>query len=60
MSLLPVRVNLLIAGRSVTVTTRMSPWRSSFTSSKKPVLYSARIDSDTPAEVTWSPRSIGR
>ena len=60
MSLLPVRVSLLIAGRSVTVTTRMSPWRSSLTSSKKPRLYSSRIASAAFAGVTTSPRSIGR
>ena len=33
-----VIVRVLIAGRSTTVTTRMSPWRSRRTSSKKPVL----------------------
>ena len=60
MSLLPVRVSLLIAGRSVTVITRISPCRSSLTSSKNPVLYSARIASPTLLESTVSPRSIGR
>ena len=49
--MLPSSVSLLIAGRSVTVTTRMSPWRSRRTSSKKPVLYSARIASALAALV---------
>ncbi|MOA47082.1 hypothetical protein D3C78_1696830 [compost metagenome] len=60
MSLLPVTVSLLIAGRSLTVTTRMLPWRSSCTSSKKPVLYRARMVSPTLLSVTVSPRSTGR
>ena len=60
MSLLPVTVSLLIAGRSLTVTTRMSPCRCSCTSSKKPVLYSERMAWATLSGLTWSPRSIGR
>ncbi|MNV56689.1 hypothetical protein D3C71_1489890 [compost metagenome] len=60
MSLLPVTVSLLIAGRSLTVTTRMSPWRATCTSSKKPVLYSARMLSPTLLSVRVSPRSTGR
>ncbi|KAG1436021.1 hypothetical protein G6F57_020853 [Rhizopus arrhizus] len=60
MSLLPVTVSLLIAGRSLTVTTRMLPWRSSWTSSKKPVLYRARMVSPTLLSVMVSPRSTGR
>ena len=60
MSLLPVMVSLLIAGRSDTVTTRMSPWRARRTSSKNPVLYSARIACAALAESRVSPRSTGR
>ena len=60
MSLLPCRVSLLIAGRSATVTTRMSPWRSRRTSSKNPVRYSARMVSPAALWSSTSPRSTGR
>ena len=52
MSLLPARV-IGVDGRALGdhLTTRMSPWRSSRTSLKKPVLNSARIASVEPAAV---------
>jgi hypothetical protein len=59
-SLLPTRVSLLMAGRSTTVITRMLPWWSRRTSSKKPVLYSARNASAALAWSRVSPRSTGR
>ena len=62
MSLLPVSVSLLIAGRSVTVTTRMCPGGRRCTSSKKPVLYSARIASparEASIDVAALDRQVG-
>ncbi|MNG36222.1 hypothetical protein D3C84_1231830 [compost metagenome] len=60
MSLLPVSVMELIAGRSATVTTRMPPWRSKRTSLKKPVRNSARIASEERLRSSVSPFSTGR
>ncbi len=60
MSLLPLSLSVLMAGRSVTVTTRMSPWRSSLTSLKKPVRNRARIASAELPRSSVSPFSTGR
>ena len=60
MSLLPASVMVLMAGRSLTTTTRMPPWRSSRTSLKKPVLNRARMASDDRLRSSVSPFSTGR
>ena len=59
-SLLPTNVSELIVGRSCTATTSTSPSRSSRTSRKKPVAYSAFTAADSFSSSTRSPTLIGR
>ena len=59
-SLLPTNVSDEIVGRSCTITTSTSPWRSRRTSRKKPVAYSALTASEIFWSSTRSPDLIGR